>query len=352
MDQIAHIRGMSRIGTVALVVMGLFGCVSPSQPREPSPRHTEVGDTSSEPAPSARNQDVIDPARTTSTPTVGTSDFEVWDMHASGMEPLSSAKIIDPTLAQRGYWLSSAFLGMPRAREGARIGAGVVLESANLSDRQRVLRERLASSGIAGTQAMVMLDAEAFEPYDSAKSLEWYNQTARMASTQLRQWFWYFQPGRVEAAVPSRFPDEDAYFDWYASQEFMQRATAISVTLYHGRERDMSSETSASARAKNDRHLRRAIEFAERMGKPLIVVVRADMSGRPREQIMTTKALEASWRELILREGVDGIAIWNDQPLDKIDFDRDWSQKRIEPTLRKLLNERAQQSKAPIGSGG
>lgn len=270
-------------------------------------------------------------------------------MHASGMDPAGSTKIIDPNLAQRGYWLSSAFMGMPKADEDSRIGAGVVLSTADLSDRQQVFRSRLTSSGIAGTDAMVMLDAEAFEPYESEKALEWYNQSARIASTQLRQWFWYFQPGRVESAVPSRFADEDAYFDWYASQEFMQRATAISVTLYHGRERDMSSTVSASSRSRNDRHLKRAIEFADRMGKPLIVVVRADMSGRPREQIMTTKALEASWRELILRDGVDGIAIWNDQPADKIEFDRDWSRTRIEPTLRKLLEERVQEESARSG---
>lgn len=276
-------------------------------------------------------------------------DFQIWDMHASGLEPSRSVKIIDPSLASRGYWLSSAFLGMPKQSEDARIGAGGLIHGADLDKREQALRERIAASGIAGTAQMVMLDAEAFKPYDGPAELEWYNRTARVASSQFQQWFWYFQPGRFENAPPGLFKDEEAFYDWYARQEFMQRASAVSVTLYHGRDRDASSPISAGNRSRNDRHLRRAIAFARRMNKPLIVVVRADMAGRPREQIMTTQALEASWRELFLRDGIDGVAIWNDQPEDQIDFDRRWSASRIEPTLRKLLAERSQwlQSRRP-----
>lgn len=275
-------------------------------------------------------------------------EFRVWDMHANGMEPARSVKVMDAALAERGYWLSSAFLGMPKKAADARIGAGVLLEKADLPGRERVLRERLESSGITGTRGMVMLDAEAFSPFESEQALAWYNMAARVAGEYFEQWFWYFQPERVESAVPSRFASEEAYFDWYASQEFMQRASAVSVVVYHGRDKDADSPISASSRTRHDRHLRRAIEFARRLGKPLIVVVRADMSGRPREQIMTQEALEASWRELFLREGVDGVAIWNDQPDDSIDFDRRWSQTRIEPTVRKLLGERAQRKSGKV----
>ncbi|MCL4220924.1 MAG: hypothetical protein KJZ65_06110 [Phycisphaerales bacterium] len=268
--------------------------------------------------------------------------FRVIDMHGNGTEPAKSVKVMDGSLAERGYWLSSAFLGMPKKDIEARIGAGVLLEKADLPGRERMLRQRLEASGIAGTRAMVMLDAEAFSPFESERALAWYNMAAHVACEHFEQWFWYFQPERVESAVPSVFASEEAYFDWYASQDFMKLASAVSVVLYHGRDRDAGSPVSAASRTRNDRHLRRGIEFARRLGKPLIVVVRADMSGRPREQIMTQEALEASWRELFLREGVDGVAIWNDQPQDMIDFDRRWSQSRIEPTVRKLLDERAQ----------
>lgn len=307
---------------IGLMCFTLFGCVTldPGGQSEPVPTRSP-----SSPAPVA---------------TPGAA-FRVWDMHANGTEPARSAKVIDAALAERGYWLSSAFLGMPKKDADARIGAGVVLEKADLAGRERVLRQRLESSGISGTRGMVMLDAEAFSPFEGAEALAWYNMAARVAGEHFEQWFWYFQPERVQSGVPSAFESEEAYFDWYASQEFMQRAGAVSVVVYHGRERDADSPISAASRTRNDQHLRRAIEFARRMGKPLIVVARADMSGRPREQIMTREALEASWRELFLREGVDGVAIWNDQPEDAIDFDRRWSQTRIEPTLRKLLDERA-----------
>lgn len=270
------------------------------------------------------------------------STFRVVDMHANGTEPARSVRVMDGSLTERGYWLSSAFLGMPKKDAGARIGAGVLLEKADLPGRERVLRQRLETSGITGTRGVVMLDAEAFSPFESEAACAWYNMAAQVASEHFEQWFWYFQPERVESAVPSVFESEEAYFDWYASQDFMKMASAVSVTVYHGRDKDADSPLSASSRTRNDRHLKRGIEFARRVGKPLIVVVRADMSGRPREQIMTAEALEASWRELFLREGVDGVAIWNDQPEDSIDFDRRWSQSRIEPTVRKLLDERAQ----------
>ncbi len=268
--------------------------------------------------------------------------FRVLDMHANGTEPARSVKVIDGSLSERGYWLSSAFLGMPKKDADARIGAGILLANADVPGRERVLRQRIEASGITGTQGMVMLDAEAFSPFESEAALAWYDMASRVAGEHFQQWFWYFQPERVESAVPSVFASEEAYFDWYASQDFMKRASAVSVTVYHGRDKDADSPISASSRTRNDRHLKRAIDFADRLGKPLIVVVRADMSGKPREQIMTAEALEASWRELFLREGVDGVAIWNDQPNDAIDFDRRWSQTRIEPTVRKLLDERAQ----------
>lgn len=296
----------------------------------------QVGDQ-----PEAAGQDVQATAPASAASPAASEAFQVWDMHASGLEPSRSVKIIDPDLAARGYWLSSAFLGMPKSSEEARIGAGGLIDQADLGKRELALQQRISASGIAGTPEMVMLDAEAFKPYDGPAELEWYNRTARVASGRFARWFWYFQPGRFENAPSGRFKDEDAFFDWYAQQEFMQRASAISVTLYHGRDRDASSPASASSRTRNDMHLKRAIEFAGRMNKPLIVLVRADMAGKPREQIMTTEALEASWRELFLRQGIDGIAIWNDQPEDQIEFDRRWSASRIEPTLRKLREERA-----------
>lgn len=265
--------------------------------------------------------------------------FEVWDMHGSGSDPASSEKIIDSSLAVRGYWISSSTLGMPREHEGGTKGAGRPIDQADLSAREQTLRRKLRESGISGTSAMVMLDAEAFQPYDSATALAWYNQTARVASEHFSNWFWYFQPYRYESS--KGFADEDAYYDWYAQQDFIRLASAISVTVYHGREQDAHNPASAKARMDNDRHLKRAIEFARQVGKPLIVTVRADLSGKPREAIMSRQALEASWGPLFQREGVDGIAIWNSQPADMVDFDRQWATQRIEPVLRKLLAERA-----------
>lgn len=267
-------------------------------------------------------------------------DFQIWDMHAKGNNPSASVKVIDETLAARGYWLTSAFLGMPRLESNARIGAGVTLAKADLREREQMLDQKLRTSGISGTSAMVMLDAEAFRPYEGPKALAWYNQTAQVASRHFERWFWYFQPYRYESAS-AYFESEQDFYDWYARQEFIQLADAISVTVYHGRDQDADTPQTASSRMQNDRHLKRAIEFARRVGKPLIVTVRADMAGRPREQIMTRRALEASWRALFLREGVDGIAIWNDQPDDAVDFDRRWAQTRIEPAIRRLLEERA-----------
>ncbi len=274
-------------------------------------------------------------------PLLDAAEFAVWDMHASGLTPSRSKKVIDPALARRGYWLSSAALGMPRGEAGARIGAGKPLAEIKLSERAAVLEKKLLASGISGTDAMVMLDAEAFEPWESDKALAWYDQSARIAARHFDNWFWYFQPKRVEAAVPSRFPTEKAYFDWFAAQEFIKLAPAISVTVYHGRAQDANNPKSAASRMRNDKHLRRAIAFARRVDKPLIVTVRADLSGRPRVTIMSRKALAASWGPLFTREGVDGIAIWNDQPADKIDFDRQWASQRIEPVLRELLEARA-----------
>ncbi len=274
-------------------------------------------------------------------PLLESADFAVWDMHASGLEPSRSKKVIDPALARRGYWLSSAALGMPRGKAGARIGAGKPLAEVQLAERARVLEAKLRASGISGTDAMVMLDAEAFEPWESPKALAWYDQSARIASQHFDNWFWYFQPKRVESAVPSRFPTEKAYFDWFADQDFIKLAPAISVTVYHGRPQDASNAKSASSRMRNDKHLRRAIAFARRVGKPLIVTVRADLAGRPRVTIMSREALAASWGPLFTRAGIDGIAIWNDQPADKVDFDRQWASQRIEPVLRELLEARA-----------
>lgn len=316
--------GLGRLGLVitGVLVATLSGCVT-------------LG-----PVPDDESVPTREPAAPS--PTVNRDPtFQIWDMHGSGMEPAKSVKVMDAAVADRGYWLSSAFLGMPKKHAEARMGAGVLLENANLAERERLLRQRLGSSGITGTRGMVMLDAEAFSPFDGPEALAWYNMAARVASEHFEQWFWYFQPERMQHGVPSAFPSEEAFYDWYAAQEFIRRAAAVSVVMYHGRERDASSPVSASSRTRNDQHLKRAIEFAQRVDKPLIVVVRADMAGRPREQIMTQEALEASWRELFLREGVDGVAIWNDQPSDAIDFDRRWSQTRIEPTLRKLLDERA-----------
>jgi hypothetical protein len=276
-----------------------------------------------------------------SAPLLESAQFAVWDMHGSGTQPTRSEKVIDPALAWRGYWLSSSALGMPRAKAGARMGAGKPLAEVNLTERASVLDSKLRATGISGTSAMVMLDAEAFEPWESAKALAWYDQSARIASEHFDNWFWYFQPGRMEAAVPSRFPNENAYFDWFATQEFMQLAPAISVTVYHGRPQDARNTKSAASRMRNDKHLKRAIAFARRMGKPLIVTVRADLSGKPRVTIMSKEALEASWEPLFTRRDVDGIAIWNDQPADKIDFDRQWARQRIEPVLRTLLEARA-----------
>jgi len=265
--------------------------------------------------------------------------FQVWDMHGSGSEPADSEKIIDPSLATRGYWISSSTLGMPREHEGGTKGAGKAIDQADLSLREQSLRRKLRESGISGTSAMVMLDAEAFQPYDSATALAWYNQTARVASEHFSQWFWYFQPYRYESS--KAFADEDAYYDWYAQQDFIRLASAISVTVYHGREQDARNPAAAKSRMDNDRHLKRAIKFARQVGKPLIVTVRADLSGKPRQTIMSSAALEASWGPLFTREGVDGIAIWNSQPDGTVDFDRRWADTRIEPVLRKLLADRA-----------
>lgn len=271
---------------------------------------------------------------------LGAAAFEVWDMHGSGSAPSTSEKIIDPSLARRGYWISSSTLGMPREHEGGTMGSGKPIGEADLTEREALLRRKLRETGISGTSAMVMLDAEAFKPYESADALQWFNQTARVASEHFDNWFWYFQPYRFESA--KGFEDEDAYYDWYAEQEFIRLSSAISVTVYHGREQDARNPVSAKARMDNDRHLKRAIAFAKQVGKPLIVTVRADLSGKPRQTIMSSKALEASWGPLFKREGVDGIAIWNSQPEGTVEFDRQWADQRIEPVLRKLLTERAE----------
>lgn len=317
-----------RAGALGAIILTLTtgGCVTLEMPGSPGAQTTRT-----EPVP----EGLLEAA-----------DFAVWDMHANGTDPARSEKIIDPALARRGYWLSSSFLGMPRREEGARMGAGgKTIDTANLPEREQVLRQRLQESGIArltrGTGAMVMLDAEAFKPWESAQALAWYNQTARVANEYFDQWFWYFQPGRAEGAVPERFADEDAFFAWFMQQDFITRASAISVTVYHGRDQDAHNPKSAGSRMENDRHLKRAILFAERLGKPLIITVRADLGGKPRETIMSRSALEASWRPAILRDGVAGIAIWNSQPPDKIDLDRQWASTRIEPVLRTLLEERA-----------
>ncbi len=300
-----------------------------------------------EPAPRDRTDDTQLPSRTDPAPDAPSRNersttFQVWDLHASGIDPLRSQKVIDPNLAQRGYWITTAFMGMPRRAEGDRMGAGGrVIAEADLAERARVFEKRIADTRISGLPGIVMLDAEAFMPYESEQTLAWFNQTARIASKHFANWFWYFQPHRFErATVPARFSTEDEYYDWHARQEFMQLASAISVTVYHGRERDATNPISAAGRTQGDRHLERAAEFARRMNKPLIVTVRADLAGKPRETLMTKEALEASWREFFLRNDVHGIAIWNDQPEDMVDFDRRWSKQRIEPVIHDLLIER------------
>jgi hypothetical protein len=308
------------IGAAAAWWCGLSGCVVLTLPTgEPTARAPDEG---------GARATLIDDA-----------GFEVWDMHGSGLVPGRSEKVIDGALARRGYWFSSSALGMPKGFAGDNNGSGVPLAETDLADRERLLRRNIADSGIAGTDAMVMLDAEAFKPYDSEKALAWFNQTARIASENFSNRFWYFQPYRYESA--KGFESEEAYYEWYAQQEFIRLASAISVTVYHGRDQDAGNPLAAKSRISNDRNLKRAIAFAQRVGKPLIVTVRADLSGRPRQRIMSSKALEASWGGLFTREGVDGIAIWNNQPADKVDFDRQWARTRIEPVLRKLLEERA-----------
>jgi len=322
-----RVRRSIGVAVAVICAAGLSACVTFDDPSaSPSDAPTLPSDTGGEDRPA---------------PLLESARFEVWDMHGSGTQPARSEKVIDAALARRGYWLSSSALGMPRAKAGARIGAGKPLAEITLPERAQVLDAKLRASGISGTSAMVMLDAEAFEPWESPKALAWFDQSARIASQHFDNWFWYFQPGRVEAAVPSRFPTEEAYFDWYANQSFMKLAPAISVTVYHGRPQDAHNTKSAASRMRNDKHLKRAIAFAHRMGKPLIVTLRADLSGKPRATIMSRAALEASWRPVFTRAGVDGIAIWNDQPVDKVDFDRQWARQRIEPVLRTLLEERA-----------
>lgn len=317
-------RIIERCAVSGLVSAGLAGCVALTLPAEPP----GDGPAARTPEGTAADAALFEEAR-----------FEVWDMHGRGMAPGESVKVISPALATRGYWFSSAALGMPKGFEGDNNGAGKPIADADLAERERVLRQRIAESGLSGTSAMVMLDAEAFRPYDSDKALAWYNQSARVADEHFDNWFWYFQPYRYESS--KGFASEEEYFDWHAEQDFIRLATAISVTLYHGREQDARKPSSAESRVSNDRNLKRAILFAERVGKPLIVTVRADLSGKPRQKIMTSEALEASWSGLFMREGVDGIAIWNSQAEDDVEFDREWSRTRIEPTLRKLMADRA-----------
>jgi hypothetical protein len=292
-------------------------------------------------APAPRDDDRNLPSRTP--PTAAATSFQIWDLHASGIDPLRSQKVINPDLAQRGYWITTAFMGMPRRDEGDRMGAGgKPIAQADLAERARVFEKRIAETGISGLKGIVMLDAEAFMPYESEQTLAWFNQTARIASRHFDSWFWYFQPHRFERDIVSdRFSTEDEYYDWYAAQDFIRLASAISVTVYHGRERDAANPISAAGRTRGDRHLARAAEFAKRMNKPLIVTVRADLAGKPRETLMTREALEASWREFFLNHDVQGIAIWNDQPSDMVEFDRRWAQQRIEPVIRDLLVERS-----------
>lgn len=318
-------RIIERYAATGLLASGLAGCVALTLPSD-SPG---TGPAARTPEETASDVALLQDAR-----------FEVWDMHARGISPGDSVKVMDAALAPRGYWFSSAALGMPKGFVGDNNGAGKPIADADLDERERTLQAQIAKSGLSGTSAMVMFDAEAFRPYDSDKALEWYNRSARVADEHFENWFWYFQPYRFESS--KGFDSEEEYLAWHAEQDFIRLASAISVTLYHGRDQDARNPASAESRVSNDRNLKRAIQFAERVGKPLIVTVRADLSGKPRQTIMSSEALEASWRGLFMREGVDGIAIWSNQGAEDVAFDREWARTRIEPVLRKLLAERAE----------
>lgn len=317
-------RAEAVIGLVA-VLFGLSACATYEIAPEDEPSAVPVMERSTQVSPGAARS--------------WPGGFQIWDMHGSGMQPERSRRVLDPAVAEQGYWLSSSYLAMPKPTPNHRIGVGVTLDEADLDEQARAFEERILRSGISGFRGMVMLDAEAFQPWESPKALAWYNNAARIASRHFENWFWYYQPHRMAKAVPSKFADREAYLGWFARQEFIQRAPALSVTVYHGRDEDAEDAKLAATRVARDRNLDLTAELSRMTGKPLIVTVRADTVALGRGKKLSPESLRAAWMELAKDPDVDGIAVWQGQPKELLEADRRWAEERINPVLREVQRE-------------